>query len=104
MKVYGIKNCDSVKKARRALDADNIGYTFIDLKTAELTSAQVGEWLSQCPDTLINKRSTTYRQIKAQWLAAADSDAQIALIIAHPTLIKRPLIEGDDGKVSVGWS
>ncbi len=104
MKLYGISNCDSVKKARKQLQADGIDYDFIDLKTAELSDELLQTWLQALPETLVNKRSTTYRSIKADWLAAADDIAkQIALLQTHPTLIKRPLIEHDNGELSVGW-
>lgn len=105
LKLYGITNCDSVKKVRKQLDADGVNYEFIDLKSAELSAKMLTDWLSQCPDTLVNKRSTTYRQIKADWLAAeGDTGAQIALIQANPTVIKRPVIVKDDGMVSVGMN
>lgn len=103
LKLYGITNCDSVKKARKQLEADGISYEFIDLKSAELSADMLSDWLSQCPDTLVNKRSTTYRQIKADWLAAeGNAGAQIALIQANPTVIKRPVMVSDNGDVSVG--
>ncbi len=107
MKLYGIKNCDTVRKVCKQLDAEGQQYEFIDLKTADLPAEKISMWLEQCP-ALVNKRSTTYRTIKADWLAAEnDSAQQIALIQANPTLIKRPLIEHDDGRVTVGalsWS
>ncbi len=104
MKLYGISHCDSIKKARKQLQADGIDYDFIDLKTAELSDELLYTWLQALPKTLVNKRSTTYRSIKVDWLAAADDiTKQIALLQAHPTLIKRPLIEHDNGELSVGW-
>lgn len=103
MKLYGIPNCDSVKKARKQLDADGVAYDFIDVKTMQLSAERIAEWLKQCPETLVNKRSTTYRDIKTDWLATTgDTQAQIALIQANPTVIKRPLIEYDNGEISVG--
>lgn len=105
LKLYGITNCDSVKKARKQLDADGVNYEFIDLKSAQLSADMLTDWLNQCPNTLVNKRSTTYRQIKADWLAAEGNiTAQIALIQANPTVIKRPVIVSDDGVVSVGMN
>lgn len=104
MRLYGISNCDMVKKARKQLDADGVTYTFIDLKVVELSEELLTEWLQALPETLINKRSTTYRAIKADWLAAEDNiKQQIALIQSNPTAIKRPLIVYDNGDISVGW-
>ncbi len=110
MKLYGIPNCDSVRKARKQLDSDGVNYDFIDVKSAPLSADCIAHWFSHCGDKLINKRSTSYRQVKAQWLAAEAekgttaglSEAQIALIQQHPTLIKRPLVEYDDGRIGVG--
>lgn len=104
MKLYGIINCDTVKKARKQLDAEGVAYTFIDLKTAELDEFMLAEWLIALPDTLVNKRSTTYRTVKTQWLAAESETAQqTALIRANPTLLKRPIIVRDCGEITVGW-
>lgn len=103
LKLYGIPNCDSVKKSRKQLDADGTAYEFIDLKRIELPIDTLADWLRQCPDTLVNKRSTTYRQLKADWLAAEGNiHAQIALIQANPTVIKRPIIVADSGDITVG--
>ncbi len=104
MKLYGIKNCDTVKKAIKQLDSDNIAYEFIDLKTTELSVELLTDWLKQCPKTLVNKRSTTYRQIKEEWLSVEDDlSAQIKLIQENPTLIKRPVIVLDNAEIIVGF-
>lgn len=104
MKLYGIKNCDTVKKAIKQLQNQQISYEFVDLKTHDLTEETVRGWLSQCPDTLVNKRSTTYRQVKETWLSAeSDVSAQITVILEHPTLIKRPVLEKDSGEIMVGF-
>lgn len=100
MKVYGIKNCDTVKKARRFLDENNADYEFIDLKTTELTATQLKKWLDN--PQLINTRGTTYRQLKDTVLACKDQPELIKLIQANPTLLKRPIIEYD-GEVLVGF-
>lgn len=102
MKLYGINNCDTVKKARKQLDTEGVDYEFIDLKTVKLDAALLGSWLEALPNTLVNKRSTTYREIKTD-LLSADTAATIALIQANPTVIKRPVIVRDNGEVGVGW-
>ncbi|PID66370.1 MAG: arsenate reductase [Gammaproteobacteria bacterium] len=101
--LYGIKNCDTVKKAIKQLDKQRTAYTFIDLKTADLSTELLQDWLRQCPETLVNKRSTTYRRIKADWLAADNQQAQIALIQANPTVIKRPVLVKADNHIMVGF-
>lgn len=104
IKLYGIKSCDTVRKAIKQLDAQQTDYQFIDLKTTILSFELLSHWLNQCPDTLINKRSTTYRSIKDNWLAAEnDADSQIRLIQQYPTLIKRPVIEKMDSTIIVGF-
>ncbi len=103
LKLYGIKNCDSVKKAIRQLQAHNIPFDFIDLKTCELSDSLLADWFHQCPEYLVNKRSTTYRQLKEQWLTSSNNQAeQIHLIQSHPTLLKRPIIVTEDGTINVG--
>lgn len=104
IKLYGIKNCDTVKKARQQLNTQGIVYDFIDLKTAELSDDLLRHWLQQCPNHLVNKRSTTYRNIKDNWLATEDNlNAQITLIQQHPTLIKRPVLQLADETIIVGF-
>lgn len=100
MKLYGIKNCDTVKKALRFLQVENIDYEFIDLKTTALTDTQLKKWLDN--PKLINTRGTTYRQLKDSVLACDTQDKLIKLIQANPMLLKRPIIELTD-KVLVGF-
>lgn len=103
-RVYGIKNCDTVKKALAWLNANNIEHEFFDVKTCGLTLKQIDQWRAAVgADTLINKRSTTWKQ-----LSPADKDKVLtpqglAIVLANPTLIKRPLVEHNDS-VSVGFS
>lgn len=103
IKLYGIRNCDSVKKAVKQLQNNGISFDFIDLKTTKLPADLLVDWLQQLPDTLVNKRSAAYRQIKHQWLQAAQQSEQISLIQSHPNLLKRPVIVSTDGVVSVGF-
>ena len=97
MKLYGIPNCDSVRKARNILDQRGVRYHFIDLRQAPPDETLLRDWLVRFGTTLINKRSATYRAHKAEVLAAeaAGGDALIALLYALPTLIKRPVIVSD---------
>jgi len=93
--IYGIKNCDTVKKARAWLTQRGIDYRFVDVREDGISQAQVAQWIERLgAETLINKRSTTWKQLDAEQQSAINSPANAAkLILAQPTLIKRPLLE-----------
>ncbi|MFT7388097.1 MAG: arsenate reductase [Candidatus Endobugula sp.] len=104
--LFGIKNCDTVKKARRWLDAKKVDYQFHDFRDDGLTEAQVQKWIDTIGlGTLVNKRSTAWKtlsntekqQITSHYVYVA------AIIVEHPTLIKRPLLE-NNGEATVGFS
>ncbi|MDO3385799.1 ArsC family reductase [Gilvimarinus sp. SDUM040013] len=102
--LYGIKNCDTVKKARKWLDQADVAYHFHDLRSDGLSERQVQGWLAAVgTDTLINKRSTTWKGLndieKAQALQA---DSATAILLNNPTLIKRPVLECN-GNVHIGF-
>lgn len=102
--LYGIKNCDTVKKARRWLDDNQISYHFHDFRTDGLTETQIQHWLQSIPlDTLLNKRSTSWRQLTEQQKSLTERDALIALMLEIPTLIKRPVLAKPQ-HVLVGFS
>jgi Spx/MgsR family transcriptional regulator len=90
--VYGIKQCDSMKKAFQWLDAEAIPYTFIDFKTSPPTAEMVATWLEIVGDRLVNTRGPSYRQLPDALKAAWTGQARIDAIVAKPTLIKRPLL------------
>ncbi len=95
--VYGIKNCDTVKKARDWLEAEGIGYRFHDFKAEGLDAATAGRWIQILGrDTVLNRRGTTWRKLSpAQQVVSSDADA-VTLVTAQPSLVKRPVI--DTGK------
>lgn len=103
--LYGIPNCDTVKKARMWLDERGVVYDFHDFKKAGVNDALLGNWLAQVPlTTLLNRKGTTWRKLSpAQQAAAADESVARALMIENPSLIKRPVLVAD-GKVSVGFT
>jgi len=103
MKLYGLKNCDTCKKAMKALDAAGQNYTFVDIRAEADVATLAPQWLKQVdPAKLINTRSTTWRQLDEATRALAETDPA-GLLAANPTLVKRPVIErGDD--VFVGWT
>ena len=93
--VYGITNCDTVKKARAWLVANKVEHRFHDFKKDGLTSEQAKEWLEEVgAEALINRRGNTWRMLsKSEQLKADDSKAVIGLVVKLPSLIKRPVME-----------
>lgn len=92
--LYGIKNCDTVKKARDWLSAQHIDYHFHDFRSDGLTAAQVNDWIQAVGlETLVNKRSTTWKALDEKTKAAFDEASAATVIVEHPTLIKRPLLD-----------
>ena len=97
--LYGLKNCDTCKTARKALEAAGREVSFVDIRAEADLATKVPAWLNTAgPDTLVNRSSTTWRGLSD---AQKASDPK-ALLIANPTLIKRPVIEQGD-TVLVGW-
>jgi arsenate reductase len=91
--LFGIKNCDTVKKARRWLEAENIAYNFHDFRSDGLNAEQVDQWIKHLGvDTLINKRSTTWKTLSDTEKETVMNGHASPLILEHPTLIKRPLL------------
>ena len=102
--MYGIKNCDTIKKARKFLEANNIDYQFHDFREDGLNPVQLRAWFQQLGwEKVINKRSTTWRNLPDE--SKQNMDETLALVIAEdqPTIIKRPVLELAD-KVMVGFS
>jgi arsenate reductase (glutaredoxin) len=94
--LYGIKNCDTVKKARDWLATNSIDYRFHDFRTDGLTAEQVSSWIAEIGlGALVNKRSTTWKELDDATKNNFDAQA-VQVITANPTLIKRPLL--DTGK------
>ena len=93
--LYGIPNCDTVKKARTWLTEQGVEHRFHDFKKDGLTSALAREWLEEVgAATLINRRGTTWRMLaKIEQLKADDPKAVVGLLVKLPALIKRPVME-----------
>lgn len=102
--LYGIKNCDTVKAARQWLEAHAIEYRFHDFRVDGLTLAQAQAWLDEIgADALINRRGTTWRQLDAKTRDNLGANTAAALLVANPTLIKRPVLDIGHQRV-VGFS
>jgi arsenate reductase len=98
MKVYGIPNCGSVKKARLLLEEQGAGYEFIDFKKAPPSTEMIQSWVDQAGiEVVLNKRGTTWRKLDDAQKAETDSNKLIALMAEQPSLIKRPVIETGKG-------
>ncbi len=103
VQIYGIKNCDSVKKALTFFKKHKIEYELFDFKTQKLQCSKIDEWSSQIDmKTLFNSRSTTYRNLKLKELNL-DEEGQREWLCKENLLIKRPVVEFD-GKVLVGFN
>ncbi len=103
IKVYGIKNCDSVKKALSFFKKHNLSYELHDFKSDPIACDKVSSWLKEVDiKTLFNARSTTYRNLKLKEMNL-DEAAQIEWICKENLLIKRPVVEFNN-KITVGFN
>lgn len=104
IKLYGIPNCDTVKKARRWLDSQQLPYEFIDYRQHPLSETELQSALSALGyQKLLNNRSTTFRQLSEAEKSNLDNTKAFQLLKQHPTLIKRPLLHCAAGYM-VGFS
>ena len=102
--VYGIRNCDSCRATLKFLETRNVPHTFHDFRQEGLTLELLNGWLaSSHRDYLINRRSTTWRQLSDEEKQAAESDPG-TLLLEHVTLIKRPVITDGQTILDVGFS
>lgn len=102
--LYGISNCDTVKKARKWLEQQSINYIFHDFRKDGLTGKELKNWLTEIgQDVLINKRSTTWRTLPEADKKNLSQANAIKLMLANPTLIKRPVLVSNN-HVIVGFN
>jgi len=102
--LYGISNCDTVKKARNWLEQKNITHVFHDFRKDGLTDKQLKSWLTEIDqNVLINKRSTTWRSLPEADKENISQARAIKLMLANPTLIKRPVLVSNK-QVLVGFN
>lgn len=92
--LYGIRNCDTMKKAWSWLDAQGVAYDFHDYKKAGLDRARLEGWVKELGwETLLNKAGTTFRKLPEADRQDLDAEKAIALMLAQPSLIKRPVLD-----------
>jgi arsenate reductase len=101
--IYGIKNCDTMKKARAALDRRGVKYDFHDYKTQGIDKAKLEGWARKAGwEALLNRAGTTFKKLPDKDKANVTEKKAIALMLAQPSMIKRPVLEAG-GKLLVGF-
>ncbi len=101
--LYAIPNCDTVKKARAWLTENGVSYQFHDYKKAGIDRPTLKRWLTQRPwEELVNRAGTTWRQLP-EAERPTDAEGAIALMLAKPSVIRRPLIETEERIVALGF-
>lgn len=102
--IYGIKNCDTMKKARAWLDKRDVEYKFHDYKTVGIERERLERWSNKLGwETLLNRAGTTFRKLPDKDKQVADAKKAIALMLAQPSMIKRPVLDLGGGKLLVGF-
>jgi Spx/MgsR family transcriptional regulator len=101
--LYGIRNCDTMKKARAWLDARGVEYTFHDYKASGIDRDRLADWARQVGwERLLNRSGTTFRKLPPREQTGLDEHKAIALMLAQPAMIKRPVLEGGE-RLLVGF-
>ena len=101
--IYGIKNCDTMKKARAWLDGHGVAYAFHDYKAVGIDAATLGRWAGQAGwEILLNRNGTTFRALPDADKQGLDESKAIALMVRQPSMIKRPVLD-IDGRLLVGF-
>jgi arsenate reductase len=105
IKVYGILNCDTVKKARAWLAEHGVEHTFHDFKKQGVPAAELDTWIASVGlETLVNRKGTTWRQLGPEDQAALSQPQTAAtMLVQHASAIKRPVVQWSDGAITVGF-
>ena len=103
--LYGIPNCDTVKKARAWLAGHGVEHRFHDFKKAGVPPERLARWFEGVGwDKLLNRQGTTWRKLDADaQLRSGNAEGARALMLAQPSVIRRPVVEWEDGSVTVGF-
>ena len=102
--IYGIKNCDTMKKARAFLDKHKVAYAFHDYKTAGIERGKLEGWAKKAGwETLLNRAGTTFKKLPDKDKGGLTEAKAIKLMLAQPSMIKRPVLELPGGKLLVGF-
>jgi arsenate reductase len=101
--IYGIKNCDTMKKARAWLDGNGVAYRFHDYKTAGIERDRLEKWVAEIGwEAVLNRAGTTFRKLAEADKQGLTQAKAISLMMAQPSMIKRPMLEAG-GKLLVGF-
>jgi Spx/MgsR family transcriptional regulator len=102
--IYGIANCDTMKKARAWLDGHGVAYAFHDYKKAGLAEDLARAWVSELGwEALINRRGTTWRRLPESVREGIDAESAVQLMVENPSLIRRPVLDTGEAR-HVGFS
>jgi arsenate reductase len=102
--IYGIKNCDTMKKARAFLDKKGVAYAFHDYKTEGIERAKLETWIKKAGwESVLNRAGTTFRKLPDKDKDDVTEKKAVALMLAQPSMIKRPVLELGGGKVLIGF-
>ncbi len=102
--IYGIKNCDTMKKARMWLDDHGVAYEFHDYKVAGIDSEHLQRWCKEVGwEVLLNRAGTTFRKLPDADKQSIDARKAISLMLAQPSMIKRPVLDLGGGRLLVGF-
>ena len=103
--IYGIKNCGTMKKARAWLDRHGVAHAFHDYKTEGIARERLERWEKKVGwETLLNRAGTTFRKLPDKDKDGISTDKAVRLMLAQPSMIKRPVLELPGGKLLVGFS
>lgn len=103
-RIYGIRNCDTMKKAFAWLDSHSLAYDFHDYKKSGIDTEKLSEWCQKADwESLVNRRGLTWRRLANGQKQGIDEAQAIALMLANPSLIKRPVLEAGD-HLEIGFS
>jgi arsenate reductase (glutaredoxin) len=103
--IYGIKNCDTMKKARAWLDERGVAYAFHDYKSAGIERKRLEDWAKKVGwEVLLNRAGTTFRKLSEADKQGLDAAKAITLMLAEPSMIKRPVLDLGGGKLLVGFN
>lgn len=101
--IFGIRNCDTMKKARAWLDGHGVDYSFHDYKAQGIDAAHLKRWAAEAGwETVLNRSGTTFRKLPEAQKAGLDETRAIALMLEQPSMIKRPVLEME-GRLLVGF-
>ena len=102
--IYGIKNCDTMKKARAWLDGHGVKYAFHDYKTAGIERERLERWAKKVGwEVLLNRAGTTFKKLPEKDREGLTEKKAIVLMLAQPSMIKRPVLDLDGAKLLVGF-